>query len=182
MVYISEHSIYDSLSSVKSPICSFDAKSGVLCAKCEAKVGSGEISQEDVIASIKLSRLAERNADINRFNLVHAVDVGDELVLVLKAADVSIARGSESILQKIEAEFNRKVWFVESESSDRSFIETLFYPTKVLSANLFWLPDGSKVTRVMVAGSVDRTRVKPEKIRKIAKAVRNIELLIEFER
>jgi hypothetical protein len=34
----------------------------------------------------------------------------------------------------------------------------------------------------MVAGSVDRTRVKPEKIRKIAKAVRNIELLIEFER
>jgi transcription antitermination factor NusA-like protein len=77
--------------------------------------------------------------------------------------------------------FGQKVWFVESEASDRRFVEGLLHPLRVLSVNLFWLPDGNRLTKVIVAGDGKRARVNIEKVVKTAKAVRNIELLVEFE-
>lgn len=48
---------------MKSPICPFDAKSGVLCSKCESKLESADITRDDVKASIRLARLADRSQD-----------------------------------------------------------------------------------------------------------------------
>ena len=75
----------------------------------------------------------------------------------------------------------QKVWFIETEASDRRFIENLFHPTKVLSVNFFWLPEANKLTKVIVAQDAKSVSVNIEKVQKIAKAVRNIELLIEFK-
>ncbi|MDQ3902189.1 MAG: transcription elongation factor NusA, partial [Thermoproteota archaeon] len=84
---------------------------------------------------------------------------------------------------KFEHEFQSKVWFVEAEATDKRFIENLFFPTKVLTVNLIWLPDGSKLTRVQIASKSNNSESKDtiEKIKKIAKEIRNIELLVEFE-
>jgi len=54
-------------------------------------------------------------------------------------------------------------------------------PVKVLTLSLFCLPDGSKFTKVIVVGDSKRARVNIEKVVKISKAVRNIELPFEFE-
>ena len=166
---------------MKSPICSFDAKSGVLCSKCEAKLQSGGITQDDVDASIKLTKMADRNSDINKFTLARGSRVDEDFVLVLRSPDVSALRSNSGLADKIESEFGQKVWFVESEASDRRFVENLLHPVKVSSVNQFWLPDGAKLTKVIAAGSTQKPRVNIEKIQKIAKAVRSIELLVEFE-
>ncbi|HYX71765.1 MAG TPA: hypothetical protein VE732_03270, partial [Nitrososphaera sp.] len=63
----------------------------------------------------------------------------------------------------------------------RRFIENLFYPAKVVSVNFFWLPGTNKLTKVIVAEDAKSASVSIEKVQKIAKAVRNIELLIEFK-
>jgi methyl coenzyme M reductase subunit D len=42
-------------------------------------------------------------------------------------------------------------------------------------------PDGTKLPKVIMAGDSKGARVNIEKAVKIAKAVRNIELLVEFE-
>jgi transcription antitermination factor NusA-like protein len=166
---------------LKSPICSFDAKTGVLCSKCEEKLRGGDISQDDVDASTKLARIADRNQEVNKFTLLRGVRVDGDVVLVLRSPDVSLLRGNNALSEKIESDFGHKVWFVESEASDRRFIEGLFHPIRVLSVNLFWLPDGNKLTKVMASGNVARSRFDLSKVQKIAKAVRNIELLVEFE-
>jgi transcription antitermination factor NusA-like protein len=166
---------------LKSPICSFDAKSGVLCSKCEAKLQSGGITPDDVDASIKLTKMADRNSDINKFTLARGARVDGDFVLVLRSPDVSALRSNSGLADKIESEFGQKVWFVESEASDRRLVENLLHPVKVSSVNQFWLPDGSKLTKVVAAGSAQKSRVNIEKIQKIAKAVRDIELLVEFE-
>lgn len=75
----------------------------------------------------------------------------------------------------------QKVRFVESEASDRRLAEGLHNPLTVLMLGLFWLPDGSKLTRVFVADDSKRACVNIEKAVKIAKALSNIELLAEFE-
>ncbi|MFL6371608.1 MAG: transcription elongation factor NusA [Nitrososphaera sp.] len=166
---------------MKTPICTFDAKSGVLCRTCEAKLMSGSISQDDVDASIKLIGLADRNQEINKFTLVRGTRVNGDFILVLRGHDISAIRSDVELAKKIEKEMGQKVWFVETEASDRRFIESLFHPMKVLSVNFFWLPESNKLTKVIIAGEAESAEIDLEKIQRIAKAVRNIELLVEFK-
>ncbi len=165
---------------MKTPICSFDAKSGVLCRTCEAKLKSGTITQDDIDAAKKLINLADRNQEINKFTLVRGTRVNGDFVLVLRGHDVSVLRGDQDLVNKIEKEMGQKVWFVETEASDRRFIENLFHPIKVLSVNFFWLPEANMLTKVVLSDDPKHTQFNLEKIQKIAKAVRNIELLVEF--
>jgi len=165
---------------LKTPICSFDAKSGVLCRTCEAKLKSGTITQDDIDAAKKLINLADRNQEINKFTLVRSARVNGDFVLVLRGYDVSVLRGNQDLVNKIEKEMGQKVWFVETEASDRRFIENLFHPIKVLSVNFFWLPEANKLTKVVLSDDPKHAQFNLEKIQKIAKAVRNIELLVEF--
>jgi transcription antitermination factor NusA-like protein len=166
---------------LKSPICSFDAKSGVLCKNCEAKLKAGSITEDDIDAAKKLIGLADRDQQINKFTLVRGTRVHGDFVLVLRGPDVSVLRANKALASKIEKEMGQKVWFIETEASDRRFIENLFHPAKVLSVNFFWLPEANKLTRVIVAGDAKSASVNIEKVQTIAKAVRNIELLVEFK-
>ena len=50
-----------------------------------------------------------------------------------------------------------------------------------MSVNLFWIADSSKLAKVIVFGDSKRAGVSIEKVQKIAKTVRNIELLVEFD-
>jgi transcription antitermination factor NusA-like protein len=165
---------------LKTPICSFDAKSGVLCRKCEAKLKSGSITQDDVEAATKLIGLADRNQEINKFTLIRGTRVHGDFVLVFRGSDVSVLRGNEELASKIEKQIGQKVWFVETEASDRRFIESLLHPLKVLSVNFFWLPEANKLTKAIIADDGKNTSVNIDKVQKIAKAIRNIELLVEF--
>ena len=166
---------------MKTPICSFDAKSGVLCRMCEAKLKSGSITQDDIDAAGKLITLADRNQEINKFTLIRGTRVDGDYVLVLRGHDLSVLRGNEELANKIEREMGQKVWFVETEASDKRFIENLFHPIKVLSVNFFWLPEVNKLTKVIVADDAKNSQINLEKVQKIAKAVRNIELIVEFK-
>lgn len=142
---------------------------------------SGSISQDDVDASIKLIGLADRNQEINKFTLVRGTRVNGDFILVLRGHDISAIRSDVELAKKIEKEMGQKVWFVETEASDRRFIESLFHPMKVLSVNFFWLPESNKLTKVIIAGEAESAEIDLEKIQRIAKAVRNIELLVEFK-
>lgn len=179
--YITGKCHYASPTSLKSPICPFDAKSGVLCTRCDEKLHAGSITQDDVDAAVTLTKVANKSQDVDRFTLAKAARVDDEYVLVLRRSDIMSLRANPTLVERIQREFHQKVHFVESEASERGFVESLFYPTRVLSVNQFYLPDGNKLTKAVVAGSQSKQKIDVEKIQKIAKAVKNIELLVEFE-
>jgi hypothetical protein len=153
----------------------------MLCRNCEAKLKAGSITQDDIDAAKKLIGLADHDQEINKFTLVRGTRVHDDFVLVLRGSDVSVLRANKELASKIEKEMGQKVWFIESEASDRRFIENLLYPTKVLSVNFFWLPEANKLTKIIVAEDAKSASVNIEKVQKIAKAVRNIELLVEVK-
>lgn len=153
----------------------------MLCRKCETKLKSGSITQDDVEAATKLIGLADRNQEVNKFTLIRATRVHGDFVLVFRGSDVSVLRSNEALASNIEKQMGQKVWFVETEASERRFIESLFHPLKVLSVNFFWLPQANKLTKVIIAGNAKNTPVNIEKVQKIAKAIKNIELLVEFK-
>lgn len=108
--------------------------------------------------------------------------VDDDFILILRGSDIIVLRTNTSLSKKFEDEFQSKVWFVEAEATDRRFIENLFFPAKVLTVNLIWLPDGNKLTKAIVTdGNPSELESNVEKIKKIAKEIRNIELLVELQ-
>lgn len=166
---------------MKTPICSFDAKTGILCSKCESKLRTGHLSVGDIEASIKLTQLADKNNIIDKFTLVGAYKIEERLVLILPTADISTLRSDNELSNKIKKEFNNNVWFVESGATERRFIENLIFPIKISSINLVWLPDGNKLTKIIVSNKKNQNKkVDANNIIKLAKEIKNIELLIEY--
>lgn len=167
---------------MKTPICSFDAKTGTLCSKCEDKLRSGHLTQADVECAVKLVKIAERDQEINKFTMINAYHVNGDIVLVLQRSDLSTLRSNVELSRKIQQQFQSKVWFVEAEATDKRFLENLFFPARILTINLIWLPDGNKLTKVIVAAKDGKVSgINVEQIQKITKTVRNIELLVDFE-
>jgi transcription antitermination factor NusA-like protein len=166
---------------LKLPICSFDAKSGILCPRCEAKLKAGHITNNDVEASIKLTKIADSHPLISKVTLHKAVKVDEDFVLVVNASDAVMLRRDSTAISKVkEALGCERVWIVESDASNRKLLEDLFHPVRLLTVNVVYLPDGSVLTKVIVPR---RVRYMPdiEKIKKIVKELRGIELLVEQE-
>ena len=83
--------------------------------------------------------------------------------------------------QQEHIKFNGNVWFVESGATERRFIENLIFPVKISSINLVWLPDGNKLTKIIVSNKKNQNKkIDTNNITKIAKEIKNIELLIEY--
>jgi transcription antitermination factor NusA-like protein len=166
---------------LKIPICTFDAKTAILCAKCETRLRLGQLTDTDIEGAIKITRLAERNQDVSKFTMTFASKVDGDFIIALSGPDISIIRSNSTLSKKFEDEFQSKVWFVEAEANDKRFIENLFFPIRVLAVNVIWLPDGSKLTKVIISASNKSEVSKIEKIKQIAKKIRNIELLVESQ-
>lgn len=166
---------------MKTPICSFDAKTGILCSKCESKLKSGHLTEGDVEASIKLTKLAEKNNTIDKFTLTGAFKLDEGLIMVLPSQDISIIRSDGNIMNKIKEEFKENIWIIETGATEKRFIENLVYPVKIDSINLVWLPDGNKLTKIVISEKKNKNKIVEEvKIKGIASKIKNIELLIEY--
>ncbi len=166
---------------MRLPICIFDAKTGVLCPKCESRLKNGELSKIDVECSIKLIKLSNKNQDIDKLNLIGSQKIDEDYVLILKDSNVSHINSNDKLISSIEKEFNGKVWFVEANSSVRKILENLFFPIRILKTNMIWLPDGNQVTQVTIESKdYEKFFSIIEKIKRIVNAVRNIELVVEI--
>ncbi len=166
---------------MKVPICIFDAKTGVLCPKCESRLKNGELSTIDVESSIKLIKLSHKNQNIDKLNLIGSQKIDEDYVLILKDSNVSHINSDDELMSSVEKEFNGKVWFVEANSSIRRFLENLFFPIRILKTNMIWLPDGNQVTQVTIESKdYEKFFSIIEKIKKIVTAVRKVELVVEI--
>ena len=166
---------------MKVPICTFDAKTGVLCPKCESRLKNGELSDVDVECSIKLIKLSHKNQDIDKLNLIGSQKIDEDYVLILKDSNASHINSNDKLLSSVEEEFKGKVWFVEANSSIRRFLENLFFPIRILKTNMIWLPDGNQVTQVTIESKDYEKFISIiEKIKRIVNAIRKIELVVEI--
>jgi len=168
---------------LRIPICAFDAKTGILCAKCQAKLSAGQISNSDIVVSKVLVKLAESVPEVNKMALLRSNEVEGSYVMEIEQADATLIRSKPEIKQKLDDMLKGKVWVIGTSNSDRQFLEELFYPIRILTVNTVWLPDGSKLTKVIIPGKrPERLRGEIEALKKVVKRMKGIELLVESER
>jgi len=167
---------------MKTELCSFCLKSGILCQKCSAKVKAGEISDLDLRIARLLLSLEEKYPTLQNVCFYKAVDVEKTLALIVGHGDVPKILGySGKIIKAIGDETGKNVKVLEHGVDDRKFLEDLFIPFSILTINTIWLPDGTTETRVILKRK--RGTQLPfdlKALKEIASKVRKMSLRVEI--
>jgi transcription antitermination factor NusA-like protein len=167
---------------LKTPICTFDAKTGILCNMCENKLAAGQITNSDVESSIVLTKLSLKNPEIDKMTLIASKEIDNEVILFFKSSDFRTIRSNTKLIELIRQGFKKNIWIVESDSNDRRFLENLFYPIRIDNFNFIWLPDGHKLTRVVIDKKINSIeKITLERIKKISLSLKKIELVVDTE-
>jgi transcription antitermination factor NusA-like protein len=92
-----------------------------------------------------------------------------------------IIRQSRTLYRLLQDNFKQKIWLVETDQTDKKFIEDLFFPIKILAINVVWA-DGVQKTKAIISGKwTSKFPIDTKKIREIVKNVRNLDIEIVFE-
>lgn len=158
---------------VKTPVCYFCAKTGVLCSTCQSKLDSGEVSDVDVEISKWFIELESSFPQLKEC-VVHKSVFSQGLLVVL----VSCIKGfSNKILwskigRVLSEKVNANVRIVEKTSSIKKLAEQIVVPARIVSANTIWLPDGSWESTLKIPRSeVRRLPAEPKVIEQIVKEI-----------
>jgi len=174
--------LWRALPKVKTVLCNFCLKSGVLCQKCSAKLKSGEISELDLKIARLLLSLEEKYPSLQNVFFHKAVDVDKTLAVIVGPGDVPRLLGyGGKIIKALSEEMGKSIRVLEYGAEDRKFLEDLFAPLSIVTINTIWLPDGTTETRVILKkrrGKQLPFNVKA--LKEIASKVRNITLRVEF--
>ena len=167
---------------MKTELCSFCLKSGILCQKCSAKVKSGEISQLDLKIARLLLSLEEKYPSLQNVCFYKAIEVEKTLAIIVGHGDVPRLLGySGKIIKALSDETGKNVRVLEYGVDDRKFLEDLFIPFSILTINTIWLPDGTTETRVILKRK--RGAQLPfdlKALKEIASKVRKMSLRVEI--
>ena len=167
---------------MKTELCSFCLKSGILCQRCSAKVKAGEISELDLKIARLLLSLEEKYPSLQNVCFYKAVNIDKTLAIIVGHGDVPRLLGySGKIIKAIGDETGKNVKVLEYGVDDRKFLEDLFMPFSILTINTIWLPDGTTETRVILKrkrGAQLPFDVKA--LKGIASKVRNMSLRVEI--
>ena len=156
---------------------------GILCPQCESKLDQGKLTKADVDAAIKLVQLSQKIPTLEKFTIGACRESNGSFVLYLSGSDIMVIRQSRELYRILQNEFPGKLWLVQEGAHDKKFIEDLFFPIKILAINQVWAPGGIQKTKVVVSGKrTARFPIDIDKVIAVAKDLRKIELVVEFER
>ncbi|MCX8154089.1 MAG: hypothetical protein N3E52_06630 [Candidatus Bathyarchaeota archaeon] len=167
---------------MKTELCSFCLKSGILCQKCSTKVKAGEISELDLKIARLLLSLEEKYPSLQNVCFYKAIDVDKTLAIIVGQGDVPRLLGyGGKIIKTLSDELGKSIRILEYGVDDRKFLEDLFMPLSILTINTIWLPDGTTETRVILK----KKRGTPlpfnlKALKEIAQKVRKMSLRVEF--
>ena len=169
---------------MKTELCNFCLKSGILCSKCQGKLKSGEVSEVDFEIARLLLSLEEKYPSLQDVYFHKAVEANGVLAVVVKRGNMPHLLGyGGKIIKALGEKTGKTIRVLEHGVSDRKFLEDLFVPMSILTINTIWLPDGTTETRVILKRrGRRRTLINVEALKEIAQKVRGITLRVEFSR
>ncbi|MEM3173721.1 MAG: hypothetical protein QXU02_02425, partial [Candidatus Bathyarchaeia archaeon] len=167
---------------MKTELCQFCLRSGILCQKCRAKIERGEVTQRDLEIARLLVSIEDEYPLLQDVYFRGSIEADNILAILVRRGDMNkILSYGGKIIKFLESKTGKSVRVLEYNSSERKFIEDLFAPLTVLAINKIWLPDGSIETRVILKGK-DKKRgsLNINAMKEIARKVKGITLRVEF--
>lgn len=170
---------------VKTELCSFCVKSGILCPRCQERMDKGKVTQLDLKVIRLLSELEKRFPTLQEIRFHKAVEVGESLAIMVDRKDVGKIIDEEGKIPRAISEQvgGKRIKVLGYGGDERSLMEELLAPMSILTINTVWLPDGSRETKTILQGRTPRHMpVDLDTVKQLAKEIQGITLRIEFER
>ncbi len=166
---------------MKTALCNFCLKSGILCPKCQGKLKSGKVSEIDFTIARLLLSLEEKYPSIQEVKFHKAVDADRILAILVDKGDVPrlLSHGGK-IVKAIGEKTGKTIRILEHGVAERKFLEDLFVPLSILTINKIWLPDGTTETRVILKRGRRKRIPNVKASKQIAQKLRGITLRVEF--
>jgi len=167
---------------VKSELCKFCLKSGILCSKCQTKLKTGKISDTDLKIAKLLLSLEEKHPQLQEIYFHRAIETDSTLAIIVGPGDIArLLSAGGKIIREISDQTGKKIRLLEHGTDTRKFLEDLFAPFSIMTINTIWLPDGTTETRVILQHKGRKPpQIDTKAFKEIAKKVRNMTLRIEF--
>ncbi|MFW9777936.1 MAG: hypothetical protein ACFFE8_03700 [Candidatus Heimdallarchaeota archaeon] len=168
---------------VITPICAFDARTGILCKKCKLKLRKKKITSLDVevskafgLADQKYPKLLQ-NVTLSR---AHQIDEDDTIVLLIRnGANI---QNNKDIKAFLEDQINSQIEIVELGSGQRSAFAHFFAPLEILEIDqLFVPPDGDIELKITLKGDPTNLRFPIEQSEQIASLISKSPVRLEIE-
>ncbi|VVB68093.1 Uncharacterised protein [Candidatus Norongarragalina meridionalis] len=122
---------------MKTPICESCLATGSLCAGCEARRSSGEITEADVAVARKLYELGA-TAGFTR-----AEEKGGLVVIITKEPSAVIGRGGRNVLA-LNAALGKKIKVVNENAGAHEKAAEILLPAKLLGINKVFKAGGEE--------------------------------------
>ena len=165
---------------MKTELCQFCLRSGILCPKCRRKVESGKVSQLDIEIGRFLLSLEEEYPALQDIFFHKSIESDDVLAIFVGRGDIPrILSYGGKIIKALEQKTGKTVRILEYQSDERKFLEDLFAPMDILTINHIWLPDGTTETRVILKGKKKNMKY-IEALKDIARKAKGLVLRVEF--
>jgi transcription antitermination factor NusA-like protein len=167
---------------VKTELCNFCLKSGILCSKCQGKLKSGKVSEVDFKIARLLLSLEEEYPSLQDVRFHKAVESDRVLAILVNKGDVPrlLSHGGR-IVKALGEKTGKTIRVLEYGVTERKFLEDLFMPLSILTINTIWLPDGTTETRVILKrGGRKRLPLNVKSSREIAEKLRGMTLRVEY--
>ena len=154
----------------------------MLCSKCQAKLESGEVSDQYMEVAKTLLNMENQYQFLQKVRLDNVLDAGGYLILVVGKGDNAKFNSAQKLIRDLGDKFNKRVLVIESGTKDRKFLEDLFANQHIVTINIIWLPDGSTETRVVLQGRGSRrlSKKRLQALISVAKKVRNMNLRVQY--
>lgn len=128
---------------MKLPICTIDARTGSLCAKCKKALRQGDITEIDIEISEELVSLAKTNKDLSSIKVYSCINLSDTILVLTKDKDIPIL-STPSIKNKLENRVHRKIRFLQKTNDPKKIVEELIAPIPVITVTILFLPPFSE--------------------------------------
>ena len=166
---------------MKTALCNFCLKSGILCSKCQGKLKSGKVSEVDFTIARLLLSLEEKYPSLQEVRFHKAVEADRILAILVNKGDVPrLLRHGGKIIKTLGEKPEKTIRILEYGVTERKFLEDLFVPLTILTINKIWLPDGTTETRVILKRGRRKRIPNVKGSKEITQNIRGITLRVEF--
>ena len=167
---------------MKTELCQFCLRSGILCPKCRKKVEKGEVTQLDLEIGRLLLSMEDEYPPLQDVYFHKSVESDGVLAIFVGRGDIPrILSYGGKIIKALEQKTKKTIRVLEYKSDERKFLEDLFAPMDILTINHIWLPDGTTETRVILKGKGKKKYMEYiDALKDIARESRGMILRVEF--
>lgn len=164
---------------MRTSVCQFDLKSGVLCPKCEAKLRENIVSELDIKIMAALLDEEKNFIFLQKSEYVKSIELYGVIYIFIKFEE-GISQTQLSLLEtRLEAKTKRKVRLFMDSDNFNEFVGSLISPARLVSMTKIWLPDGTEELGLLI-DSKSKMTITPEILAEIVRMLKGKNVRVRF--